>query len=658
MGQGDGRREARSEVLRALSLALVLTLGTACAKTEDAPTAPASATAFDAPPAWAQDAIWYQIMVERFRNGDPDNDPTLADVQPGFLDTFPDSWTVTDWGHDWYAPEDWVADFAASDPGNAQFNRFAQLRRYGGDLQGVLDKLDYVADLGVTAIYFNPLNDAPSLHKYDARHYRHVDRNFGPDPRGDVAVMGLEDPLDPTTWRFTSADSLFLAVVNAAHERGMRVIVDYSWNHTGTDFWAWRRARADGADGALADWYDVEHFDDPATPEDEFAYTGWLGVPSLPEFAEDNGVFRPERYGESFIKPVTGDFRSAALREHIFSVTRRWLDPNGDGDPSDGVDGFRLDVAVEVGMDFWRDYRRVVRAVNPDAYLCGEVWYATWPDDIIQPAPYLQGDMFDGVMNYLKFRLLRGTLARRAPLVDVAGFGDSLLAIERGYRPEFARAMMNVLATHDSPRLVTSVANDNAYKYHASPTADADYDITRPDEDAYARAELLTVAQYLSVGAPHIWQGEELGMWGADDPENRKPMWWPDVDFEDERSHPSGKTRDADAVGWETQTVSSLRGHGVQGPRGRVEDRRVLYRELAALRAARPELRRGRLEVLESGHADVLRWQRVLGADTTEVWLNASGEAVSVEELRDGGGSALRSQDGGTVLNGWGYVVQ
>ena len=577
---------------------------------------PAPATAFDAPPEWAQDAIWYQIMVERFRNGDPTNDPTPADVQPGSPDSFPASWTVTDWGHDWYAPEDWVADFAAGDPENAQFNRFAQLRRYGGDLQGVLDKLDYVADLGVTAIYFNPLNDAPSLHTYDARHYRHVARNFGPDPRGDVAVMDLEDPLDPTTWRFTAADSLFLELVDAAHARGVRVILDYSWNHTGTDFWALHRVREEGAQSPLAEWYEVTAWDDPATPADEFDYKGWLGLKTLPEFAEDNEVYRPERYGDAFIKPVTGDFVSETLREHVFAVTRRWLDPDGDGDPSDGVDGFRLDVAAEVGMDFWRDYRRVVREVNPEAYLCGEVWYATWPDDIIHPAPYLQGDMFDGVMNYLKFRLLRGAVARRAPLVDVASFGDSLMAIERGYDPAYARAMMNVVASHDSPRLVTSLANDNAYKYHASPTADPDYDITRPDEDAYARAELLTVAQYLSVGAPHIWQGEELGMWGADDPENRKPMWWPDVDFEDERSHPLGQARKADAVGFGTQALSRLGG----------EDRRVLYRELAALRAARPELRRGSLEVVESGYPAVLRWRRVLGADTTEVWLNAGAE--------------------------------
>ncbi len=100
--------------------------------------------------------------------------------------------------------------------------------------------MDYLQQLGVTALYFNPLNDAPSLHKYDARNYAHIDRNFGPDPRGDEARMAAENPTDPKTWRWTAADSLFLALVREVHRRGMRIIMDYSWNHTGISFWAWR----------------------------------------------------------------------------------------------------------------------------------------------------------------------------------------------------------------------------------------------------------------------------------------------------------------------------------------------------------------------------------------------------------------------------------
>jgi glycosidase len=128
-------------------------------------------------PEWSKEAIWYQIFVERFRNGDPGNDPTPADMAGSFPDKIPLSWKITPWGHDWYAHEPWLDSVKA----NGFYSKI-QARRYGGDLQGVLDKMEYIQSLGVTAIYFNPLNDSPSLHKYDARNYTHIDRNFGPAP--------------------------------------------------------------------------------------------------------------------------------------------------------------------------------------------------------------------------------------------------------------------------------------------------------------------------------------------------------------------------------------------------------------------------------------------------------------------------------------------
>ncbi len=155
-------------------------------------------------PAWAKDVVWYQIFVERFRNGDPSNDPTLHDMESSWPPTKPEGWQPTPWTHDWYRQEDWAGATGED------FYYTAQLRRYGGDLQGVLDRLDYLRDLGVTALYFNPINDAPSLHKYDARTYRHIDRNFGPDPQGDEALIAAEDPTDPATWQWTAADSLFV----------------------------------------------------------------------------------------------------------------------------------------------------------------------------------------------------------------------------------------------------------------------------------------------------------------------------------------------------------------------------------------------------------------------------------------------------------------
>ena len=124
----------------------------------------------------------------------------------------------------------------------------------------------------------NPINDAPSLHKYDARHYRHIDRNFGPDPTRDAQLMAAEDPADPATWQWTTADRLFLKLLELAHQRGMRVIMDYSWNHTGTMFWAFQDVRNRQSNSPFRDWYQITAFDDPDTTDDEFAYRGWHGV--------------------------------------------------------------------------------------------------------------------------------------------------------------------------------------------------------------------------------------------------------------------------------------------------------------------------------------------------------------------------------------------
>ncbi len=140
--------------------------------------------------------VWYQIFVERFANGDKTNDSQPAN----FADSFnvPANWQLTPWTHDWYAPGAWAQ------AAGLKHNDNLSLRRYGGDLQGVFDKLDYLQQLGVTALYLNPINDAPSLHKYDARSYHHIDVNFGPDPVGDQKIIAQKNPADPATWRWTA----------------------------------------------------------------------------------------------------------------------------------------------------------------------------------------------------------------------------------------------------------------------------------------------------------------------------------------------------------------------------------------------------------------------------------------------------------------------
>lgn len=494
------------------------------------------------PPDWAREAVWYQIFPERFRNGDPTNDPTPERIAGSWphVETArlrEAGWAPTPWTHDWYEQEDWAQRLGAD------FYTTVQLRRYGGDLQGILDALPYLDSLGVTALYINPLNDAPSLHKFDARMYRHVDPNFGPDPEGDLAIIAEEDPTDPATWRFTAADSLFLDVIAAAHARDMRVVLDYSWNHTGITFWAWRDVLARGEASPFANWYEIEAFDDPATPDtNEFAYTGWAGVAELPEWKKTDLTGDPHAG-----IPLDGNLHPE-VRDLVFAVTRRWLDPDGDGDPSDGLDGFRLDVAEQVPLGFWRDYHAFVKSINPEAYLVGEIWWQQWPDVMMDPRPYL-GDVFDGVMNYRWFAPARRLFAGAVPPITPSEFVRHIDSLRVGIPPATEQALMNISASHDSPRLGTSLFNpDNRYKHQANPREDPDYRVGRPDEAARRAQRLLLLYQFTTPGAPQIYYGDEVGMWGADDPDNRRPMVWADLEYEVEDSHPLGRPRAPEAV--------------------------------------------------------------------------------------------------------------
>ena len=158
-------------------------------------------------PEWAKSAIWYQIFPDRFRNGDSTNDPTIKTLEGTWPYEKQTSWEVTPWTSDWYEPQPWEIK------NGEDFYYNAQLRRYGGDIQGIIDKLDYLQDLGVNAIYLNPVFESPSAHKYGVKYYHHIDNNFGPDPEGDKKIWAQENPSDPTTWQWTSADQLFLKLI-------------------------------------------------------------------------------------------------------------------------------------------------------------------------------------------------------------------------------------------------------------------------------------------------------------------------------------------------------------------------------------------------------------------------------------------------------------
>ena len=242
-------------------------------------------------------------------------------------------------------------------------------------------------------------------------------------------------------------------------------------------------------------------------------------------------------HDNSIVQAYDGDLYSESVRQHIFNVSKRWLDPNGDGNPEDGVDGFRLDVAGEIGLDFWKAYRKEVRSVNPDAYLLGEIWWEEWPDKLINPKPFLEGDVFDAVMNYRWYRAVRHFFNESPNKIPVSEFVDSLNSFKSDLRKQNTYGMMNLTASHDVPRFSTSIFNKNKYKVGTNPYEGNDYKINKPDAATYEIMKMILVQQFTYIGSPHIWAGDEMGMWGGDDPNCRKPLIWKDLEFEAETYH-------------------------------------------------------------------------------------------------------------------------
>ena len=576
---------------RLLALPLLLLAGAAAAQPAARPALHPSPDV----PAWAKRAVWYQVFVDRFRNGDPANDPTLASIRGSWPHVQPAGWRPAAWTADWYAQADW--ERASGLP----FYTTVQLRRYGGDLAGLLSKLPYLDSLGVTAVYLNPVFRAPSLHKYDGSVYHHVDDHFGPDPAGDLRRSSREDPLRPETWVWTRADSLLLRVVSEAHRRGMRVVLDGVFNHLGLRSFPYESLARDGERSPYRDWFTVRRWDDPATPGvNELDVQGWMGVRELPELREDaDGLLPP-------------------IRDYVFASVRRWMDPNGDGDPSDGIDGWRLDVAEMVSLRFWQDFRTHVRTLNPDAYLVGEVWWEDWPrDGMFVATPWLQGDAFDAVMNYRWARATRrfflGADLRPGERYGPTRFGRELDSLRADYPAEANYALMNVLGSHDTDRLASQVANPETRFDHAVGVSDnRAYRIRRPTAAEWQTMRLMLVHQFTYVGAPHLFYGDEAGMWGADDPDERKPMVWPDLRFAPEASDPFGRPRAADPVAYDTSLAA-------------------LYRRLARLRTASPALTHGSFRVLVADDARrVFVYERRFGERLAVVAFNLGSTRAAV----------------------------
>jgi len=478
-------------------------------------------------PAWSKEAVWYQIFPERFSNGDKLNDPTPHDMKGAWPYEIPPGWKISSWESDWYKLQPWEK----ADGHDFYWN--AGIRRYGGDLQGIINHLGYLKDLGVTAIYLTPIFESPSLHKYDTRMYHHVDNNFGPDPKGDEKIWESEDPADPKTWKWTSADKLFLKLIKEVHTRGMKIIIDGVFNHVGTSFWAFQDVVKYQQNSKYKDWFIIKSWDNPNTPENEFDYKGWAGVKDLPEIKKDE---------------QTGLIKGFA--DHLHNVIKRWMDPYSDGKLSNGIDGWRLDVAEMINLNFWRQFRIWVKEINPDAYITGEIFWENWQaNQMTNAAPWLQGDAFDGVMNYRFAQAVKKWIIDEKKKITSSSFADSINKLLNEYPKENLHAVQNLVDSHDVDRIGSQILNpDNYYDHNANPQQNKEYNTRKPGKTDLLKQKLIAGIQMTMPGAPMIYYGDEAGMWGGDDPDCRKPMVWKNIKYESEKYAVFGKEHSPDPV--------------------------------------------------------------------------------------------------------------
>ena len=478
-------------------------------------------------PQWAKKAIWYQVFPERFRNGDPSNDPTINDIYGADPQESPKAWQVHPWGSDWYKLQPYELE-----NGERELWKHLLRRRYGGDLQGIIDKLDYLKDLGITALYLNPVFDSPSLHKYDGSSYHHIDPNLGPDPVGDRKLIASEDPLDPATWVWTKADELALKLIEEVHKRGMRIIFDGVFNHMGIRSFAFQDVKKHQEKSRYKDWFIIHSFEDKERGI-PFKYEGWFGVASLPELREDeNGIV-------------------AGPREYIFHETSRWMNPKGKGSEY-GIDGWRLDVAFCIKHAFWKDWRKHVKSLNPDAYLTAEI--IDVPENVV---PYLKGDEFEGEMNdNFAFTCAEFFFDPPGSAILPSEFDKKLDSLRNLYPDGVSYVVQNLFGSHDANRIGSHIVNTGIGKYRnwasyfglSQATGNPKYNVRKPNEDEIRLQKLFAIMQMTYVGAPLIYYGDEVGMWGANDPDCRKPMVWDDLVYEDEVTNPDQSKRSPDVV--------------------------------------------------------------------------------------------------------------
>ena len=447
-------------------------------------------------PDWVRDAVFYQIFPDRFARG---------------RNSFNQNMKFESW----------------DSPPNAYGFK-------GGDLYGVIDHLDYLQDLGINAIYFNPITASASNHRYHTYDYFHIDPLLG-------------------------GDEAFRALLDAAHKIGIRIVMDGVFNHASRGFWQFHHVLENGSGSPFVDWF---YFD----PDRLNRLKNWGAYPGEKEQRALNsgiGSFKAIGYDAWWNLPALPKFNTnyPAVREFLFRAAEHWI--------NFGADGWRLDVAAEIDDDsFWQEFRRRVKAANPEAYIVAEIWQ--------EARRWLQGDQFDATMNYLVSAALMGLLLKdRIPAYayqiggmqkvlrpyTAAEFGDRIEYLLGLYQPEINYVQLNLLDSHDTARFLTVAGGDEA------------------------ALRLAYFFLFTYVGAPCIYYGDEIGIDGGPDPECRKSFNW------DEKT-------------WN---------HGL----------RSYLKELAQLRKAEVALRRGTYQRVYSD-ADVLVYLRKHEKDTLLVVMNTS----------------------------------
>jgi cyclomaltodextrinase len=539
-------------------------------------------------PQWSKGIVWYQIFPERFSNGDPTNDPKAADQNGAYPFDDTSAFQIHPWTSDWYQ----LLPYELKNGKNIYFN--IQRRRYGGDLQGVLNKLDYIQSLGVNAIYMTPIFWSPSSHKYDALCYHHVDPTFGPDPNGDIEMMKKEDPLKPETWVWTKADLLALKLIEEVHKRKMHIIFDGVFNHLGVKNFAFQDVIKNQQASPYKDWFEIKSWRDDAKGT-SFDYKGWFGVKTLPELKEDStGI-------------VSGP------KEYIFNSTMRWMNPMNKG-VAYGIDGWRLDVAYDVGHPFWKEWRKWVRSINPTAYLTAELVYP-----IDQTRPYLLGDEFDATMNYNFAFIVHDFFIQDTTASTVTEFDRKLKELREAFGEDVAFNMQNLMNSHDATRLASAVANPDGKKFGdwgqyfnwSQKSNNRTYNARKPTPEQRQKQKLIAAFQMLYLGSPMFFYGDEAGMWGANDPDCRKPMVWHNQQYDAETFNPNQSKHDPDEVAFE-------------------QDLFDWYKQFIGIRQKYASIRLGSYNSLTIDDANKLyAFRRKLGNEEVIVIINRSNKPVS-----------------------------